>query len=93
MRAVVACSGALNFKDVMLAYGKLATDLMDYGQGVPSHIGLEFSGQVRGHCTPPKPVPQNAAHACCVSLLRLGPANRMQSPAGRSVSQAAAGRM
>ena len=46
-----ACSGALNFKDVMLAYGKLATDLMDYGQGVRSHIGLEFSGQVRGLAT------------------------------------------
>ena len=30
----------------MLAYGKLSTDLMAYGQGVKSALGLEFSGQL-----------------------------------------------
>jgi hypothetical protein len=43
-------AGALNFRDVMLAYGKLSKDLMAHGkeggQGGGDYIGLEFSGQV-----------------------------------------------
>ncbi|KAK9916399.1 hypothetical protein WJX75_002178 [Coccomyxa subellipsoidea] len=41
--------GALNFRDVMLAYGKLSRDLMAHnknGQGGGDYIGLEFSGKV-----------------------------------------------
>lgn len=39
-------AGALNFKDVMLAYGKLPRDAMG-SAGKLFSIGLEFSGQVR----------------------------------------------
>ncbi len=38
-------AGALNFRDVMLAYGKLSRDLMAHGKG-GDYIGLEFSGKV-----------------------------------------------
>ena len=38
-------AGALNFRDVMLAYGKLSRDLMAHGNG-GDYIGLEFSGHV-----------------------------------------------
>lgn len=44
------CAGALNFRDVMLAYGKLSRDLMAHGkngQGGGDYIGLEFSGKVQ----------------------------------------------
>jgi hypothetical protein len=46
-------AGALNFRDVMLAYGKLSKDLMSQGNG-GSQIGLEFSGVVGhgGHYSP-----------------------------------------
>lgn len=37
-------AGAINFRDVMLAYGKLPRDLMAHGRG-GDYIGLEFSGQ------------------------------------------------
>ncbi|CAK0786732.1 hypothetical protein CVIRNUC_009946 [Coccomyxa viridis] len=36
--------GSLNFRDVMLAYGKLSKDLMSHGHG-GHQIGLEFSGK------------------------------------------------
>ena len=39
-------AGALNFRDVMLAYGKLSRDLMAHGKG-GDYIGLEFSGKVQ----------------------------------------------
>ena len=35
----------MNFRDVMLAYGKLSKDLMSHGHG-GNQIGLEFSGKV-----------------------------------------------
>ncbi len=38
-------AGALNFRDVMLAYGKLSRDMMAHGKG-GDYIGLEFSGRV-----------------------------------------------
>ena len=38
-------AGSLNFRDVMLAYGKLSKDLMSHGHG-GHQIGLEFSGKV-----------------------------------------------
>ena len=39
--------GSLNFRDVMLAYGKLSKDLMAHGTGgTGAQIGLEFSGVV-----------------------------------------------
>lgn len=38
-------AGALNFRDVMLAYGKLSRDMMAHGKG-GDYIGLEFSGKV-----------------------------------------------
>ena len=42
----VTCpAGSLNFRDVMLAYGKLSKDLMSHGHG-GHQIGLEFSGKV-----------------------------------------------
>lgn len=41
----VDAAGALNFRDVMLAYGKLSRDLMAHGKG-GDYIGLEFSGTV-----------------------------------------------
>lgn len=37
--------GALNFKDVMLAYGKLPIDMMEDG-AVNTPIGFEFAGTV-----------------------------------------------
>ena len=45
----LCCSktGALNFRDVMLAYGKLSKDLMSFGANSGNQIGLEFSGTVR----------------------------------------------
>ena len=45
-RAVRATAGALNFKDVMLAYGKLSREALAHEGGAPS-IGFEFSGLVR----------------------------------------------
>ena len=52
-------AGALNFRDVMLAYGKLSRDLMAHGKG-GDYIGLEFSGKValcasQCMCHPPAP--------------------------------------
>ena len=47
--SVLRCKVAfapLNFRDVMLAYGKLSRDLMAHGKG-GDYIGLEFSGRVR----------------------------------------------
>ena len=41
----VAWSGALNFRDVMLAYGRLNKDLMHHQFG-GDIIGMEFSGTV-----------------------------------------------
>ena len=41
-----AIAGALNFKDVMLAYGKLSREALAHEGGAPS-IGFEFSGMVR----------------------------------------------
>jgi hypothetical protein len=62
----------------MLAYGKLSTDLMAYGQGVKSALGLEFSGQVRA---------ASGQHACpaaciiaCGSAQPLWLAARMHMP-------------
>lgn len=49
----------MNFRDVMLAYGKLSKDLMTHGHG-GHQIGLEFSGKVR-----PKP---RAPPAICIGL-------------------------
>lgn len=51
MRALQKCdveatTGALNFKDVMLAYGKLSREALAHEGGAPS-IGFEFSGMVR----------------------------------------------
>ena len=45
MRLVHA--GALNFKDVMLAYGKLNRDMMSNGY-VGCKLGFEFSGLLKG---------------------------------------------
>ena len=45
-RGLIWRAGALNFRDVMLAYGKLSKDLMAHGGG-GAQIGLEFSGLVR----------------------------------------------
>ena len=42
-----AYSGALNFKDVMLAYGKLNRDMMSNGY-VGCKLGFEFSGLLDG---------------------------------------------
>ena len=42
-----ACTGALNFKDVMLAYGKLNRDMMSNGY-VGCKLGFEFSGLLKG---------------------------------------------
>ena len=39
--------GALNFKDVMLAYGKLNRDMMSNGY-VGCKLGFEFSGLLKG---------------------------------------------
>lgn len=39
--------GALNFKDVMLAYGKLNRDMMSNGY-VGCKLGFEFSGLLNG---------------------------------------------
>ena len=45
----------MNFRDVMLAYGKLSKDLMSHGHG-GNQIGLEFSGKVRANTLlPAKP--------------------------------------
>ena len=44
LEVIMLFSGALNFRDVMLAYGKLPRDLMAHGQG-GDYIGLEFSGK------------------------------------------------
>ena len=41
-----ARTGSVNFRDVMLAYGKLSKDLMTHGHG-GHQIGLEFSGKVQ----------------------------------------------
>ena len=38
-------AGSVNFRDVMLAYGKLSKDLMAHANG-GHQIGLEFSGKV-----------------------------------------------
>lgn len=43
-----AHAGALNFKDVMLAYGKLSREALAHEGGAPS-IGFEFSGMVSLH--------------------------------------------
>ena len=49
-RQLISCqdfspsAGALNFRDVMLAYGKLSRDMMAHGKG-GDYIGLEFSGK------------------------------------------------
>ena len=43
----LACTGALNFKDVMLAYGKLNRDMMSNGY-VGCKLGFEFSGLLQG---------------------------------------------
>lgn len=43
LRSHVLVSGALNFKDVMLAYGKLDRDRMGNGY-CGSRLGFEFSG-------------------------------------------------
>ena len=40
-------AGALNFKDVMLAYGKLNRDMMSNGY-VGCKLGFEFSGLLAG---------------------------------------------
>ena len=45
MLTVSSTAGSLNFRDVMLAYGKLSKDLMSHGHG-GHQIGLEFSGKV-----------------------------------------------
>ena len=42
---ILLYAGALNFRDVMLAFGKLSRDLMAHGNG-GDYIGLEFSGHV-----------------------------------------------
>ena len=39
-------AGALNFKDVMLAYGKLNRDMMSNGY-VGCKLGFEFSGMLK----------------------------------------------
>ena len=46
---VCHAAGSLNFRDVMLAYGKLSKDLMSHGHG-GHQIGLEFSGKVQALC-------------------------------------------
>ncbi len=38
-------TGALNFKDVMLAYGKLHREALAHEGGAPG-VGFEFSGTV-----------------------------------------------
>jgi fatty acid synthase len=46
---VLSCmtaAGALNFRDVMLAYGKLSRSLMTAAGAGSDQIGLEFSGKV-----------------------------------------------
>ena len=43
----LARTGALNFKDVMLAYGKLNRDMMSNGY-VGCKLGFEFSGLLKG---------------------------------------------
>ena len=45
----MSAAGSLNFRDVMLAYGKLSKDLMSHGHG-GHQIGLEFSGKVWSPC-------------------------------------------
>ena len=45
LRGGQCAAGSLNFRDVMLAYGKLSKDLMSHGHG-GHQIGLEFSGKV-----------------------------------------------
>ena len=39
------CAGALNFRDVMLAYGKLSKQQMAHESG-GDNIGFEFSGTI-----------------------------------------------
>ena len=39
------CTGALNFRDVMLAYGKLSKQQMAHESG-GDNIGFEFSGTI-----------------------------------------------
>jgi fatty acid synthase len=46
MKELLVRAGSLNFRDVMLAYGKLSKDLMSHGHG-GHQIGLEFSGKVK----------------------------------------------
>ena len=46
--------GSLNFRDVMLAYGKLSKDLMKHKDG-GTNIGLEFSGLVSALAPLPRP--------------------------------------
>ncbi len=43
----LSTTGALNFKDVMLAYGKLNRDMMSNGY-VGCKLGFEFSGMLNG---------------------------------------------
>lgn len=45
--SLYAChrTGALNFRDVMLAYGKLSKQAMAHDRG-GSNIGFEFSGHL-----------------------------------------------
>ena len=44
--ALLCPAGALNFKDVMLAYGKLNRDMMSNGY-VGCKLGFEFSGMLK----------------------------------------------
>ena len=46
-KSIQLCVGALNFRDVMLAYGKLSKQQMAHESG-GNNIGFEFSGTMVG---------------------------------------------
>lgn len=55
--------GSLNFRDVMLAYGKLSKDLMKHKDG-GTNIGLEFSGLVSALAPLPCPLHKHTKCFC-----------------------------
>ena len=83
-RASVTTTGALNFKDVMLAYGKLSREALAH-EGGPPGIGFEFSGMVRlqmllgnyidvqlGHAAVPRHARLTRCPPCCTFCMQVG---------------------
>ncbi len=80
-------AGALNFKDVMLAYGKLARAALAHAGGAPS-VGFEFAGTVgrrgRTRCQPWPACDAGPWRACARVALSNGKHARQLSFYGRS---------